>query len=89
MPRVAKTKKKGEKPSEKEASGDGDGFETILSVGVDEITSLNMQRKSPMASRTKPKVAGQRRRLLRLQLPHQRSLPAQSLLEENTHLNNW
>jgi hypothetical protein len=42
MPKVAQTKKKGKKPSEKEASGDGDGFETILSVGVGESTSLNM-----------------------------------------------
>ncbi len=52
MPRVAKTKKKGKKPSEKEASGDGDGIETILSVGVGESTSLNMQRKSPTMART-------------------------------------
>ncbi len=58
MPRVAQTKKKGRKPSEKVASGDGDGFETILSVGVGESTSLKMQRKSPMMARTKCKVAG-------------------------------
>jgi hypothetical protein len=89
MPKVAQTKKKGKKPSEKEASGDGDGFETILLVGVGESTSLNMQRKSPTAARTKSKVAGSKKKLLRLQLPHQRSLPSQSLLEENTHLNNW
>jgi hypothetical protein len=38
MPRLAKAKKK---PSEKEASGDGDGFEAISSVGVSETTSLN------------------------------------------------
>jgi hypothetical protein len=54
MPRVAKTKKK---PSEKEASGDADGFEAILSVGVGESTSLNMQRKSQRMARTKSKVA--------------------------------
>ncbi len=44
MPRVAQTKKKGKKSSEKVASSDGDGFETISSVGVGESTSLNMQR---------------------------------------------
>ncbi len=32
MPRVAQTKKKGKKPSEKVASGDGDVFETMSSV---------------------------------------------------------
>jgi hypothetical protein len=58
MPRLAKTKKK---PSEKEASGDGDGFEAILSVGVGKSTSLNMQRKSPMTVRTKSKVAGSKK----------------------------
>jgi hypothetical protein len=36
MPRLAKTKKK---PLEEEASGDGDDFEAILSVGVGESTS--------------------------------------------------
>ncbi len=41
MPTEAKTKKK---PSEKEASGDGDGFEAILSVDVGESTSLSMKR---------------------------------------------
>jgi hypothetical protein len=55
MPRIARAKKK---PSEKETSGDGDGVEAILSVGVDESTSLNMQRKSPKMARTKSKVAG-------------------------------
>ncbi len=55
MPRVPKTKKK---PSEKEASGDGDCFEAILSVGIGESTSLNMKRKSPTTARTKSKVAG-------------------------------
>jgi hypothetical protein len=59
MPMVAKTKKK---TSEKEASGDGDDFETILSVGVGESTSLNMQRKSPMMARTKSKVAGSKKK---------------------------
>jgi hypothetical protein len=62
MPRVAKTKKKGKKPSEKEASGDGDGFETISSVGVGESTSLNMQRKNPMMTRMKSKVAGSKKK---------------------------
>jgi hypothetical protein len=62
MPRVAKTKKKGKKPSEKEASGDGDGFETTLSVGVGESTSLNIQRKSPMMARTNSKVAGSKKK---------------------------
>jgi hypothetical protein len=62
MPRVAKTKKKGKKPLAKEASGDGDGFETISSVGVGESTSLNMQRKSPMTARTKSKVAGSKKK---------------------------
>ena len=62
MPRVAQTNKKGKKPLEKEASGNGDGFETILSVGVGESTSLNMQRKSPMTARTKSKVAGSKKK---------------------------
>ncbi len=61
MPRVAQTKKKGKKPSEKKDSGDGDGFETVLSVGVGESTSLNMQRKSPTTARTKSKVAGSKK----------------------------
>jgi hypothetical protein len=52
MPRVA----------EKVASGDGDGFETILSGGVGESTSLNMQRKSPTTARTKSKVAGSKKK---------------------------
>ncbi len=59
MPRVAKIKKK---TSEKEASGDGDGFEAILSVSVGKSTSLNMQRKSPMTTRTKSKVAGSKKK---------------------------
>jgi hypothetical protein len=46
MAKVAQTKKKGEKPSEKEASGDGDGFETILSAGVGESTSLTVLNSS-------------------------------------------
>ncbi len=50
MPMVAKTKKK---PSEKDARGDGDGFEAILSVDVGESTSLSMKRKSAMMARTK------------------------------------
>ncbi len=56
---LAKTKKK---PSEKEASGDGDGFEAILSVGVGESTSLNMQRKSPRMARMKYKFAGSKKK---------------------------
>jgi hypothetical protein len=62
MPRVAKTKKRGKKTSEKEASDDGDGFETILSVGVGESTSLYMQRKSPTTARMKSKVAGSKKK---------------------------
>ncbi len=58
MPRVAKTKKKGNKPSDKEASGNGDGFETILSVGVGGSTSLIMQRNSPTTAKMKCKIAG-------------------------------
>jgi hypothetical protein len=59
IPRIAKAKKK---PSEKEASGDGDGFEAILSVGASEGTSLNMQRKSPRMARTTSKVAGSKKK---------------------------
>jgi hypothetical protein len=59
MQNVAKTKKK---HPEKEASGDGDGFEAILLVGVGESNSLNMQRKSPMTARTKSKVAGSKKK---------------------------
>ncbi len=59
MPRLAKTKKK---TSEKEASGDDDEFEAILSVGGGESTSLNMQRKSPTRTRTKSKVAGSKKK---------------------------
>jgi hypothetical protein len=59
MPRVAKTKKK---PSEKEESGDDDGFEAILSGGVGESTSVNMQRKSPRMARKKSKVAGSKKK---------------------------
>jgi hypothetical protein len=44
------------------ASGDGDGFETISSVGVGESTSLNMQRKSPTMARTKSKFAGSKKK---------------------------
>jgi hypothetical protein len=63
MPRVAQTEKKGKKPSKKVARGDGDGFETILSVGVGESTSLNMQRKNPTTARTKSKVAGSKKKI--------------------------
>ncbi len=59
MPRIAKAKKK---HSVKEPSGDGDDFEAILSVGVHESTSLNMQRKSPRTTRTKSKVAGSKKK---------------------------
>jgi hypothetical protein len=59
MPRLAKTKKI---PSEKEASGDDDGFEAILSVGVGASTSLNMQRKSTMTAMTRSKVGGSKKK---------------------------
>ena len=59
MPTVAKTKKK---PLEKKASGDGDGFEAILSVGVGERTSLSMKKKSPTKARTKSKVEGSKKK---------------------------
>jgi hypothetical protein len=59
MPRLAKAKKK---PSEKEACGDGDGFEAISSVGVSETTSLNLQRKSPRTARMTSKVAGSKKK---------------------------
>jgi hypothetical protein len=59
MPRLAKAKKK---PSEEEASGDGDGFEAISSVGVSETTSLNLQRKSPRMARMTSKVAGSKKK---------------------------
>jgi hypothetical protein len=59
MPRLAKAKKK---PSEKEASGDGDGFGAISSVGVSEITSLNLRKKSPRMARTASKVAGSKKK---------------------------
>ncbi len=50
------------KPSEKEASGDGDGFEAISSVGLGESTSLSMKRKSPIKARKKSKVAGSKKK---------------------------
>jgi hypothetical protein len=59
MPRLAKAKKK---PSEKVASDEGDGVEVILSVGVGESTSLNMQRKSPRTARANSKVAGSKKK---------------------------
>jgi hypothetical protein len=59
MPRIAKAKKK---PSEKETTGDADGFEVISSVGVSESTSLNLQRKSQRTARTKSKVAGSKKK---------------------------
>ncbi len=59
LPRIAKAKKK---PSEKEASGDGDGFEAILLVGVSKSTSLYMQRKSARMARMKSKVAGSKKK---------------------------
>jgi hypothetical protein len=58
MPRIAKAKKK---LSEKETSGDGDGFEVISSVGVSKSTSLNLGRKSPRMARKKSKVAGSKK----------------------------
>jgi hypothetical protein len=86
MQRIAKAKKK---PSEKETSGDGDGFEAILSVGVGESNSLDIQRKSPRMARTKSKVAGSKKKSSKAATFLQRSLPAQRLVEENAHLNNW
>jgi hypothetical protein len=59
MPRISKPKKK---PLEKEASGDGDGFESIFSVGVSESTSLNIQRKSTRTARMKSMVAGSKKK---------------------------
>jgi hypothetical protein len=50
------------KSSEEEASGDGDGFEAILSFGFGESTSLNMLRESPTTARTKSKVAGSKKK---------------------------
>ncbi len=58
MQRLAKAKKK---PSEKEASGDSNGFKAISSVGVSETTSLNLQRKSPRMARTTSKVTGSKK----------------------------
>jgi hypothetical protein len=37
-------------------------FEAILSVGVSESTSLNMQRMSPTMARTKSEVAGSKKK---------------------------
>jgi hypothetical protein len=76
MPRVAKTKKKGKKPSEKEASGDGDGFETISSVGVGESTILNMQRKNPTMARTKSKVSGSKKKTSKAATSTSEELPS-------------
>jgi hypothetical protein len=45
LPRVAQTKTKRKKPSERVASGDGDGFETISSVGVGENTRGHDMRR--------------------------------------------
>ncbi len=59
-----------------------------MSVGVGESTSFNMQRKSPMTARTKSKVAGSKKKTCKAANSTQRSLPAQSLVEENAHLNN-
>jgi hypothetical protein len=87
--RVAQTKKKGEKPSEKVASGDGDGFETILLVGVGESTSLNMQRKSPMMSRTKSKVAGSKKKTSKAAPSTSEEPPIPESVGRNTHMNNW
>jgi hypothetical protein len=56
---TAKNKKK---PSEKKASGDGDGFEAISTFCVWESTSLSMKRKIPMKARTKSKVAGSKKK---------------------------
>ena len=86
MPRLAKTKKK---PSEKEASGDGDGFKAILSVGVGESTSLNMQRKSPRTARTKSKVAGSKKKTSKAAPSTSEEPPIPESVGRNTHMNNW
>jgi hypothetical protein len=83
MPKIATAKKK---PSEKEASGDGDGFEAISSVGFSESTILTCKRRVQGQQEQNLRLQGPRRRVLKLQLPHERSLPAQRLVEENAHL---
>jgi hypothetical protein len=73
MPRIAKARKK---PSEKEACGDGDGFESIFSDGVSESTSLNMQRKSTRMARIKSKVAGSKKKSSRAATSTSEQLPS-------------
>jgi hypothetical protein len=77
MPRLAKTKKKS---SGKEAGVDS--FEAILSVAVNETTSLNLQQKSQKTATIKSKIAGSKKKVLKQQLPHQRSLPAQRMVQK-------
>ncbi len=57
MPRLAKAKKK---PSEKGAGGDS--LEAILSVAVDETTSLNLQKKSPRTATMTSKIVGSKKK---------------------------
>jgi hypothetical protein len=57
MPRLAKAKKK---TSEKEAGGEG--FHAILSVAVNESTSLNLQKKKPRLATIKSKIAGSKKK---------------------------
>jgi hypothetical protein len=86
MPRLAKAK---EKPSEKEASGDGDGVEAILSVGDGESTSLHMQRKNPRAARTKSKVAGSKKKSSKAATYTSEEPPSPEAGGRNAHLKNW
>ncbi len=86
MPKLAKTKKKS---SEKEASGDGDGFEAILSVGVGESTGLNMQRRSPKMASTKSKVAGSKEKTSKAVNSTSEEPPSPESGGKNAHLNNW
>ncbi len=86
MPSLAKTKKR---PSEKEDSGDGDGFEAISSDGAGESTSLNMQRKSPRTARTKSKVAGSKKKTSTDATSISEEPPSPEAGGRNAHLNNW
>jgi hypothetical protein len=57
MPRTAINKKK---TSEKEVGGDG--FEAILSVAVNETTSLNLQKNNQRMATMKSKIAGSKKK---------------------------
>jgi hypothetical protein len=76
MPRLVKAKKK---PSEKEASGDGDGYEVVSSVGLSETTSLNLQKKNSRLARTTSKFARSKKK----------SSKAATSTSEDAHLKNW